>query len=289
MHLPAAICTSATSSFSFTVAALRLFSLCSSYSKTLIPFYSCARYNSTIPNFSSMVNNHNNHHNNLSPSSISATAAFSTATPSAPQPQPDQPITHPWLIVGLGNPGKRYNGTRHNVGFEMVDFIAEAEGISMGSMSFKAQFGKGHIANVPVMLAKPQTFMNASGESVGAIASYYKIPLKQVLVIFDDMDLPFAKLRLLPKGGHGGHNGMKNIINHFKGSKDFPRLRIGIGRPPGKMDAVNFVMRLFNKQEREELNFTFQTGLEAIRILLLEGINRSATFVNSAKSLEQLR
>ncbi|XP_028070489.1 peptidyl-tRNA hydrolase, chloroplastic-like isoform X1 [Camellia sinensis] len=89
----------------------------------------------------------------------------------------------------------------------MVDAIAEAEGISMSSVSYRALFGKGYIGNVPVMLAKPQTFMNASGESVGAIVSYYKIPLKQVLVIFDDLDLPFAKLRLLPKGGHGGHNG----------------------------------------------------------------------------------
>ncbi|XP_030535472.1 peptidyl-tRNA hydrolase, mitochondrial isoform X1 [Rhodamnia argentea] len=198
------------------------------------------------------------------------------------------PQQHPWLIVGLGNPGKRYSGTRHNVGFEFVDTIAEAEGISMSSVSFKALFGKGFIGNVPVMLAKPQTFMNASGESVGPIASYYKIPLKQVLVVFDDLDLPFAKLRLLPKGGHGGHNGMRSVINHLKGSRDFPRLRIGIGRPPGKMDPVNFVMRPFNKQEREELDYTFQQGLAAMRILLLEGFDKSATFVNSNKSLEQL-
>ncbi|KAG4398434.1 hypothetical protein GLYMA_08G040400v4 [Glycine max] len=113
----------------------------------------------------------------------------------------------PWLIVGLGNPGKKYAATRHNVGFEMVDTIAEAEGISMTTVSFKALFGKGFIGDVPVILAKPQTFMNLSGESVGTIVSYYKIPVKQVLVIVDDLDLPFAKLQLLPKGGHGGHNG----------------------------------------------------------------------------------
>ncbi|XP_027168300.1 peptidyl-tRNA hydrolase, mitochondrial-like [Coffea eugenioides] len=273
-------------------AALRLlFSSCD-HPKTLIPFYSWTRHTSTLTQFTPRLRMvHNTHNNDLSPSSVSAAASFSSsaaASASAAAPT-DKPKTQTWLIVGLGNPGKRYNGTRHNVGFEMVDYIAQAEGISMGSISFKALFGKGHIANVPVMLAKPQTFMNASGESVGAIASYYRIPLAQVLVIFDDMDLPFAKLRLLPKGGHGGHNGMKNIINHFKGSRDFPRLRIGIGRPPGKMDPMNFVMRPFTKQEREELDFTFQTGLEAVRILLLEGINRSATFVNSAKSLEQLQ
>ncbi|KAM7479727.1 hypothetical protein LguiA_027940 [Lonicera macranthoides] len=178
----------------------------------------------------------------------------------------------PWLIVGLG--------------FEMVDTIAEAEGISMSSVSFKSLFGRGFIGTAPVMLAKPQTFMNASGESVKAIVSYYKIPLKQVLVIYDDLDLPFAKLRLLPKGGHGGHNGMKSVINQLKGSRDFPRLRIGIGRPPGKMDPVNFVLRQFNKQEREELDFTFQNGLEAVQILLRDGFEKSATFVNSAKSVE---
>ncbi|KAJ4713355.1 Peptidyl-tRNA hydrolase, chloroplastic [Melia azedarach] len=201
----------------------------------------------------------------------------------SPKPKQQQP----WLIVGLGNPGKKYNGTRHNVGFEMVDAIAEAEGISMSSVNFRALFGKGFIGNVPVMLAKPQTFMNASGESVGAIVSYYKVPLKQVLVIFDDLDLPFAKLRLLPKGGHGGHNGMRSVIDHFKGNREFPRLRIGIGRPPGKMDPVSFVLRPFNKQEREELDFTFQHGVEAVRILVLEGFNKSATFVNTAKSMEQ--
>nr|GMC73883.1 peptidyl-tRNA hydrolase, chloroplastic [Ipomoea batatas] len=133
---------------------------------------------------------------------------MSTEKPASMEPKQEKPKPkpQPWLIVGLGNPGKRFNCTRHNVGFEVVDTIAEAEGISMSSVSFKALFGKGFIGEVPVILAKPQTFMNLSGESVGAIVSYYKIPLKQVLVIFDDMDLPFAKLQLLPKGGHGGHN-----------------------------------------------------------------------------------
>ncbi|CAN6879854.1 unnamed protein product [Brassica oleracea] len=171
-----------------------------------------------------------------------------------PSPKPKSPPPQlPWLIVGLGNPGKKYQGTRHNVGFEMVDALAEAEGISMNTVNFKALFGKGVIGNIPIMLAKPQTFMNASGESVGQIVSFYKIPLKQVLVIYDDLDLPFGKLRLLPKGGHGGHNGMRSIIDRLKGSRDFPRLRIGIGRPPGKMDTANYVLRQFNKQEQEEV------------------------------------
>ncbi|KAK2997585.1 hypothetical protein RJ639_025702 [Escallonia herrerae] len=219
-------------------------------SKSLIP---PRRYNDTKGQLSFSV------------SSLHTAAASSSPAAGAAAVEP-KPNPQPWLIVGLGNPGKMYNGTRHNVGFELVDAIAEAEGISMRSVSFKALFGKGFIGNVPVMLAKPQTFMNASGESVskliasivssiqfsilltnrwstfwqilkvGAIVSYYKIPVNQVLVIFDDLDLPFAKLRLLPKGGHGGHNGYIPCI----------------GRPPGRMDPVNFVLRKFSKQEREE-------------------------------------
>jgi PTH1 family peptidyl-tRNA hydrolase len=167
------------------------------------------------------------------------------------------------------------------------------------------------------MLAKPQTFMNASGESVsilipkqpsllvvpsffylfrltnrviqvGQLVSYFKIPLNQVLVMYDDLDLPFAKLRLLPKGGHGGHNGVRSIINHLKQNRDFPRLRIGIGRPPGKMDPANFVLRPFNRKEQEELDFAFHRGLEAVRIMALEGFNKSATYVNTAQSSEML-
>ncbi|KAK9684262.1 hypothetical protein RND81_10G197600 [Saponaria officinalis] len=216
----------------------------------------------------------------------------SSATPTEDDTTPSgsvaQPKPKPWLIVGLGNPGKKYAGTRHNVGFEMVDAIAEAEGISMNSVSFKALFGKGYIGKVPIMLSKPQTFMNLSGESVGPMVSYYKIPLKQVLLIYDDLDLPFGKLRLLPKGGHGGQNGMRSVIDHFKGNREFPRLRIGIGRPPGKMDPATYVLRPFNKQERQELDFALQNGVDALRILLLEGFNKSATFVNSAKPLQQL-
>ncbi|XP_050203794.1 peptidyl-tRNA hydrolase, mitochondrial [Mercurialis annua] len=248
-----------------------------------------------IFNYSFPCFNWNHNFNNriiMSPSPIlrcssdfSSIAAGDDSTAAEAVTKPKQ--QHPWLIVGLGNPGKKYQATRHNVGFQMVDAIAEAEGISMSTVSFKALFGKGLIGNVPVMLAKPQTFMNASGESVGAIVSYYKIPLKQVLVIYDDLDLPFGKLRLLPKGGHGGQNGMRSIIDRLKGNRDFPRLRIGIGRPPGKMDAAYYVLRPFDKREREELEFTIHQGIEAIRILLLEGFNKSATFVNTAKTVDQ--
>ncbi|KAK8938039.1 hypothetical protein KSP40_PGU008451 [Platanthera guangdongensis] len=147
---------------------------------------------------------------------------------------------------------------------------------------------QGYIGGVPFMLAKPQTFMNLSGESVGSLVSYFKVPLNQLLLIFDDIDLPFGKLKLLPKGGHGGQNGMRSVIDHLKGSRDFPRLRIGIGRPPGKMDPAAFVLKPFAKREREEMDFTLQRGVEAVRILLLEGFNKSATFVNTAQAKEIL-
>ncbi|KAH0464011.1 hypothetical protein IEQ34_006797 [Dendrobium chrysotoxum] len=200
----------------------------------------------------------------------------------------DSSASKPWLLVGLGNPGKSYQGTRHNVGFEMINAIAEAEGISVTNIHCKALLGKGCIGDVPVMLAKPQTFMNLSGESVGSLVSYFKIPLNQVLLMYDDLDLPFAKLRLLPKGGHGGQNGMRSVINHLKGCRDFPRLRIGIGRPPGKMDPAVFVLKPFTKNEREEMDFTLQRGVEAVRILLLQGFNKSASFVNTPRPSELL-
>ncbi|MCO5550592.1 hypothetical protein L7F22_004080 [Adiantum nelumboides] len=113
----------------------------------------------------------------------------------------------PWLLVGLGNPGKLYQGTRHNVGFEMIEAFAEAEGIRMSTAQHKALMGRGVVGSSQVLLAKPQTFVNLSGESVCPFATYYRIPIDQILVIYDDMDLEFARMRLLPKGGHGGHNG----------------------------------------------------------------------------------
>ncbi|XP_025807677.1 peptidyl-tRNA hydrolase, mitochondrial-like isoform X1 [Panicum hallii] len=234
------------------------------------------------------------------PSSMPAAACKAAASSSAAA-DADAGAQKPWLFVGLGNPGRMYKGTRHNVGFEMIDAIAEAERISVSSKQFKAIVGKGLIGDVPVMLAKPQTFMNASGESVGQLVAYFKIPLNQLVVIYDDLDLPFAKLRVLPKGGHGGHNGMRSIIDHLKQSRNFPRLRIGIGRPPEEMGAISFVLRSFSKQEKEEkqnisnyplhflqLEMTFQRGLQAVRIMVREGFNKSATFVNTPQPLEML-
>lgn len=189
----------------------------------------------------------------------------------------------PWLFVGLGNPGANYVGTRHNVGFEMIDAIADAEGIKLSSIQHKSLVGKGHINGAPVLLAKPQTFMNLSGEAVGPMAAYYRIPAERVLVMYDDMDLAFAVMRLLPKGGHGGHNGMKSIMTHLKGSRDFPRLRIGVGRPPGKMDPKSFVLQKFTALEREELLLSFERGIEAVRIVTRDGLEKGVSTWNASR------
>ncbi|XP_034887303.1 peptidyl-tRNA hydrolase, mitochondrial isoform X7 [Populus alba] len=157
----------------------------------------------------------------------------------------------PWLFVGLGNPGEKFKGTRHNVGFEMIDAFAESLGISMNIPLCKALFGEGFVGDAPVLLAKPQTYMNLSGESAGPLAAYYKLPLNRVIVFHDDMELPCGVLRLQEKGGHGCHRGLKSVINHFRGNREFARLRIGIGRPPGQMDPKAFLLQKFNATARE--------------------------------------
>uniref|UniRef100_A0A7N0TJT4 Peptidyl-tRNA hydrolase n=2 Tax=Kalanchoe fedtschenkoi TaxID=63787 RepID=A0A7N0TJT4_KALFE len=194
----------------------------------------------------------------------------------------------PWLFVGLGNPGDKYKRTRHNVGFEMIDVFAESQGIQMDSVHCKAIFGKGFIGDVPVFLAKPQTYMNLSGESAGPIAAYYKLPLNRVIVLHDDMDLPCGMLRLSPKGGHGSHNGLKSVIYHFRGNREFPRLRIGIGRPPGQMDPKAFLLQQFNATSQRKMDAALQEGVSALRLVVSKGLVESARSFNTDQSYKHL-
>ncbi|KAI5384993.1 peptidyl-tRNA hydrolase, mitochondrial isoform X1 [Lathyrus oleraceus] len=195
----------------------------------------------------------------------------------------------PWLFVGLGNPGDKYKGTRHNVGFEMIDAFAESQGIAMNTVHCKAIFGKGFVDEVPVFLAKPQTYMNLSGESAGPLAAYYKLPLNQVLVFHDDMNLPCGVLRLHDKGGHGSHKGLKSVIYHFRDNKEFPRLRIGIGKPPGQMDPKAFLLQKFNVAARQRIDEALHEGVDALKLLLSKGLEVSAKRFNKDQKYKHLR
>lgn len=175
------------------------------------------------------------------------------------------------MIVGLGNPGPRYARNRHNIGFQIVDALAAAHGLGFDRVQFKARVADGRIGEQRVLLAKPQDYMNLSGPPVQSLAAYYKIVTTDILVIFDDLDLPIGKLRLRPFGGAGGHNGIRSLIQRL-GSEQFPRLRVGIGRPPGHMDPADYVLQDFTTAEEELMAPTRERALQALAAWLAEGL-----------------
>jgi PTH1 family peptidyl-tRNA hydrolase len=180
-----------------------------------------------------------------------------------------------YLIAGLGNPGREFKGNRHNIGFMVVDRLAEKYGIRLGRVQQKAITGEGRIKERPVILVKPQTFMNRSGDSVGPLANYYKVPLEHVLVIYDEIDLPFGTLRLRSKGGSGGHNGMRSVIQHL--GQDFPRMRLGVGRPSGRMPPAAHVLRDFDKDEQLVLLELLDQAVETVETFLVENVDLAMT------------
>uniref|UniRef100_A0ACD5WM35 Uncharacterized protein n=1 Tax=Avena sativa TaxID=4498 RepID=A0ACD5WM35_AVESA len=212
----------------------------------------------------------------------------STCRNSSVSPSSSCSVIQPWLFVGLGNPGEKYQSTRHNVGFDMIDAFAESQGISMTTLHFKALFGEGMIDGVPVLLAKPQTYINLSGESAGPLAAYYKLPLHRVLVAYDDTDLPCGVLRLQPKGGYGRHNGLKNVIYNFRKNREFGRLRIGIGRPPGQMDPKAFVLQKFNKTGRERIDSAIKEGADILKLVATKGLTEAARLSNVEQKYKHL-
>ena len=177
-----------------------------------------------------------------------------------------------YLVVGFGNPGRDYRDTRHNVGFMAVDRFCEMQGARLGKVKFQAIIGETRVGAAKVILAKPQTFMNLSGNAVASIVRFYKIPMEQILVVHDDLDLPFGTLRLRPGGGAGGQKGLKSTIDRL-GTQQFPRLRIGIGRPPGQMDAAAYVLQRFGSAEQEELDFILRRAGEAIEVFVRDGLD----------------
>jgi PTH1 family peptidyl-tRNA hydrolase len=186
-----------------------------------------------------------------------------------------------YLIAGLGNPGREFKGNRHNIGFMVVDRLAEKYGIRLGRVQQKAITGEGRIKERPVILVKPQTFMNRSGDSVGPLANYYKVPLEHVLVIYDEIDLPFGTLRLRSKGGSGGHNGMRSVIQHL--GQDFPRMRLGVGRPSGRMPPAAHVLRDFDKDEQLALLELLDQAVEAVETFLVENVDLAMTRHNMTR------
>ena len=191
--------------------------------------------------------------------------------------------TERYLIVGLGNPGREYARTRHNVGFMLVSRLAERLGTAFRRMQFKALIAETRLSvngeQRICLLAKPQTFMNLSGKAVAPLARFYKIPPERLLVVYDDLDLPLGKLRLRPKGGHGGHKGMRSVIESL-GTQEFPRLRVGIGRPPGRMDAADYVLHPFTKAELEVVEPALERGVDGILRWIENGLNDAMNFVN---------
>ena len=179
------------------------------------------------------------------------------------------------MIVGLGNPGNRFQYTRHNVGFMAVDGFSRRLGINITDLKFKALVGK----KGDLLLVKPQTFMNLSGESVMPLMNYFKIEPQDLMVVYDDMDIPLGELRIKPKGSAGGHNGMKSIIEQL-GREDFPRIRIGISRPDPTRDVVDYVLRIFSKEEMPTITDTLIRAVDALETWVGEGLDSAMNKYN---------
>jgi len=184
------------------------------------------------------------------------------------------------LIVGLGNPGRKYRRTRHNIGFMAVDRLAERLGAKFSRVRHKALIAEIHYEGKKLILEKPQTYMNRSGEAVSALVRYYTIPLSHLLVVYDDVDLPFGRQRLRPEGGAAGQKGMKSIIQQL-GTEAFPRLRLGIGRPPGRMEMAAYVLQNFSAREAEALTFLLDRAADAILSFVQEGVEAAMTRFNA--------
>jgi len=176
-----------------------------------------------------------------------------------------------WLVVGLGNPGPSYADHRHNVGAMVVDLLAGRVGARWRAHKSRADVVEGRLGGSPVVLAKPRSYMNDSGGAVVSVRDYYDVPLERVVVVHDELDLPFETLRLKAGGGDNGHNGLRSLRRSL-GSGEFLRLRVGIGRPPGRMDPADFVLKPFTAAERRELPLVLDRAGDAVELLVREGL-----------------
>lgn len=184
-----------------------------------------------------------------------------------------------YLIIGLGNPGRRFRDDRHNIGFMALDQIANKVDRTFSKVKFEALIADYRLQGRKVILAKPQTFMNHSGNAVVQLMRYFRLSYSHLLVLYDDLDLPLGSLRLRPLGGSGGHRGMRSVIDKL-GSQDFPRMRLGIGRPPGRMDPADFVLSTFSKAEQPVVEIQLNRAVECIEAYLLDGIDSAMNRFN---------
>ena len=188
-----------------------------------------------------------------------------------------------YIIVGLGNPGREYHNTRHNIGFDVIDRLAEKENISVIESKHKALIGKGYVAGEKVILAKPQTYMNLSGESVRALVDYYKVDEEsELIVISDDISLDVGQIRIRKKGSAGGHNGLKNIIANL-GHDQFCRIKMGVGEKPKGYDLADYVLGHFTGEERKVMDEAADRAVEAIHMILTEDIDKAMNHYNTKK------
>jgi PTH1 family peptidyl-tRNA hydrolase len=185
----------------------------------------------------------------------------------------------PFLIAGLGNPGRKFEHNRHNVGFMLLNRLSSRLGDSFGSVESKALVAKSSYLGERVILVKPQTYMNNSGKAVSSLVHFYKVPMDNLMVAYDDVDLPLGILRLRPSGGSAGQKGMQSIIERL-GTEEFPRLRIGTGRPPGRMEAADYVLQDFPNDETDLLTDTLDRAVEAVLTFLQYGLERAMNSYN---------
>lgn len=190
-----------------------------------------------------------------------------------------------YLIAGLGNPTKEYDKTRHNVGFSVIDVLADKYRIDVSEKKHKALCGRGAIEGQKVILVKPQTFMNLSGESIREVVDYYKIEAEDIIIIYDDISLEPGQLRIRLKGSAGGHNGIKNIIAHL-GSQEFPRIKVGVGAKPPRMDLADYVLSRFSKEEQPIMEDAFKAAAEAAVMMMTEDAEKAMNHYNTKKKKE---
>ncbi|MBN1641916.1 MAG: aminoacyl-tRNA hydrolase [Anaerolineae bacterium] len=191
-----------------------------------------------------------------------------------------------WLIVvGLGNPGRTYAANRHNVGFHCVEALAGRHGLAFDKTQGKAKLALGRIAGRRAILVEPQTYVNSSGEAVGAVARFYKVDPQDLIVIYDDLDLPQGTIRLRPRGSSGGHNGIKSIIDVL-GTQGFPRVRVGIGRPPGRMEPKDYVLQDMSAEERDRMQDVCERVAAAVETFIREGIRAAMNQYNGPSPVD---